>query len=98
MKKIKFKEHKFKQPESLENGDLKIRLTKITTELTCAASVGQPMLPGQYARALFHFESGDITFGAKREALYKSKDNKRTIMYLKCVNYSPVRDFQPFLV
>ena len=56
------------------------------------------MLPGQYARALFHFESENIVFGAKREALYKSKDNKRTIMYLKCVNYSPVGDLQFFSI
>ena len=50
----------------------------------------QAQQPGQYARALFHFKHYNIVYGAKREALYKSKDNKRTIMYLKCVNYSPV--------
>jgi len=65
------------------------KLIKITTELTCNGTGHQAQQPGQYARALFHFKHGPILYGAKREALYKSKDNKRTIMYLKCVNYSP---------
>ena len=38
---------------------------------------------------LFHFNIDGIIFGARRETLYKTKEGA-TIMYLKCVNYSPV--------
>ena len=38
---------------------------------------------------LFHFDICGIIFGARRETLYKTKEGQ-TIMYLKCVNYSPV--------